>query len=94
MSSAIETTSILRLASTHRLQWEASQQSYVLLYPEGMVKLSETAAEIFKRIDGMRDLEAIVSSLQAIYAEANIRPEIVEFLNTVYERGWITIVDK
>ncbi|PPS58457.1 pyrroloquinoline quinone biosynthesis peptide chaperone PqqD [Pantoea sp. BRM17] len=28
----------------YRLQWEAAQQSHVVLYPEGMAKLNETAA--------------------------------------------------
>ncbi len=32
-----------------RLQWEAAQDKYVLLYPEGMVKLNGSAGEILRR---------------------------------------------
>jgi pyrroloquinoline quinone biosynthesis protein D len=41
-----------RLNRLFRLQWEEAQQAYVLLYPEGMVKLNLSAAEILKRCDG------------------------------------------
>ena len=34
----------LPLGGTFRLQWEEAQQAYVLLYPEGMVELGDTAA--------------------------------------------------
>ena len=35
-----------------RLQWESAQQSHVLLYPEGMVKLNRSAGEILSRCSG------------------------------------------
>ena len=35
-----------RVAAMFRLQWEEVQQSWVLLYPEGMVKLNGSAGEI------------------------------------------------
>ncbi|HQE41111.1 MAG TPA: pyrroloquinoline quinone biosynthesis peptide chaperone PqqD, partial [Zoogloea sp.] len=34
-----------------RFQWEPAQQAHVLLYPEGMVKLNQSAGEILKRCD-------------------------------------------
>ena len=37
------------LSAMYRLQWEEVQQSWVLLYPEGMVKLNGSAGEIIKR---------------------------------------------
>jgi len=37
------------LSRLFRLQWEEAQNSYVLLYPEGMVKLNQSAGEILKR---------------------------------------------
>ena len=37
------------LSAMFRLQWEEVQQSWVLLYPEGMVKLNGSAGEIMKR---------------------------------------------
>ena len=35
-----------------RLQFEPAQDGWVLLYPEGMVRLNEPAAEILRRCDG------------------------------------------
>ncbi|MFX5622761.1 pyrroloquinoline quinone biosynthesis peptide chaperone PqqD, partial [Acinetobacter baumannii] len=34
------------LHRTLRLQWEEAQQAWVLLYPEGMVTLNDSAAAI------------------------------------------------
>jgi pyrroloquinoline quinone biosynthesis protein D len=44
-------------------RWEDTQDSYVLLYPEGVVKLNPTAGEILKRCTGEATLEAIVDDL-------------------------------
>ena len=35
----------------YRLQFEEAQQCHVLLYPEGLVKLSDTAVEILRRCE-------------------------------------------
>lgn len=37
-----------------RFQFEPAQQCHVLLYPEGMIKLNDSASEILKRVDGAR----------------------------------------
>lgn len=42
------------LSAMYRLQWEEVQQAWVLLYPEGMVKLNGSAGEIIKRLDGQK----------------------------------------
>ena len=41
-----------------RFQWEEVQNCYVVLYPEGMVKLSQSAGEIMRRCDGEKDRQA------------------------------------
>ena len=43
---------IFELARHYRFQWEPAQNAFVLLYPEGMVKLGGSAGEILKRVDG------------------------------------------
>ena len=48
-----------RIGRGFRLQWEPAQDCHVLLYPEGMVKLNQSAGEILKRCDGQRDVAAI-----------------------------------
>jgi pyrroloquinoline quinone biosynthesis protein D len=79
------------ISARSRLQWEVAQQSHVLLYPEGMVKLSYSAAEILKRVDGLAAVADIIATLELTYPGADLRTDVVEFLNTAYERGWITV---
>ena len=74
-----------------RLQWEPAQNAYVLLYPEGMVKLSDSAAEILKRIDGTSSVSVIISDLERTFPGADLRSDVLEFLNIAQERGWVTM---
>jgi len=59
------------------------------LYPEGMVKLSASAAEIVRRVDGRASIADILDSLEQAFPGANLRDDVLEFLNAAYERGWI-----
>lgn len=77
------------LSKLFRLQWEEVQNNYVLLYPEGMVKLNQSAAEILKRCDGKRDATAIVSDLESSFALSDLRADVEEFLHTAHAQGWI-----
>lgn len=72
-----------------RLQWEEAQQCYVLLYPEGLIKLSDSAGEIFKRIDGARTVGEVIRDLEQAYPEADLREDVLDFLRTANEQGWI-----
>lgn len=79
-----------KLSKLFRLQWEQTQNNYVLLYPEGMVKLNQSAAEILKRCDGEHDLAAIVDDLEKTFTASGLEPEIKDFLQVASERGWIS----
>jgi len=52
----------------YRMQWEAAQDSHVVLYPEGMAKLNETAVAILELVDGKQDVAAIVATLDARFS--------------------------
>lgn len=77
------------LSKLFRLQWEETQNNYVLLYPEGMVKLNQSAAEILKRCDGKRDSAAIVADLESSFAASGLQADVDDFLRIAHERGWI-----
>jgi pyrroloquinoline quinone biosynthesis protein D len=77
------------LSRLFRMQWEEAQGLYVLLYPEGMVKLSQSAAEILKRCDGRRTVPAIVGELEQAFQCGGLRDDVVDFLRVAGERGWI-----
>ena len=80
---------VMELGRQFRLQWEQVQQAYVLLYPEGMVKLSQSAGEILKRIDGKLSVAAVVKNLEQAFPGTDLRQDVVNFMEVAYERGWI-----
>ncbi|MET0125749.1 MAG: pyrroloquinoline quinone biosynthesis peptide chaperone PqqD, partial [Pseudomonas caspiana] len=47
----------------YRYQFEPAQNGHVLLYPEGMIKLNESASAIGGLIDGQRNVAAIIETL-------------------------------
>ena len=80
---------VFELQRHFRFQWEPAQQGFVLLYPEGMVKLPGSAGEIMKRIDGKSSVLAIVEDLQNTFPGAALRGDVIGFLEHVHGKGWI-----
>lgn len=88
----IDGRSVCRLRPGWRLQWEEAQQRHVLLYPEGMVQLNDTAGAILAQLDGQRDVDAVIATLQAHYPEAPaaaIAEDVHEFMADAAQQGWI-----
>jgi pyrroloquinoline quinone biosynthesis protein D len=77
------------LASMFRFQWEEVQQCHVLLYPEGMIKLNQSAGEILKLCDGVRDVAAIVAALEAKFQASSLSGDVLEFLEVAHGNRWI-----
>ena len=71
------------------LQYQAAQTSWVLLYPEGMVQLNDSAAEILRRCDGRHTVADIVSELESLFDTQGIAPQGYERLGEGARRGWI-----
>jgi pyrroloquinoline quinone biosynthesis protein D len=86
--------SVVHIPRLYRFQWEPAQQAFVLLYPEGMVKLNQAAGEILKRVDGNATVEQIVQQLEAQFPGAELRADVMSFLETAYARGWIKVKDQ
>jgi len=79
-----------RIARGFRLQWEEVQQAHVLLYPEGMVKLNQSAGEILKRCDG-REVRAVVDELQRAFDTKGLEPEVLAFLDIAVRQRWVEL---
>ena len=74
----------------YRMQWEAAQDSHVVLYPEGMAKLNETAVAILELVDGKQDVAAIVATLDARFPDAgSVVDDVKEFRQSAIEQKWI-----
>ena len=85
----IDTHARPAVAPMYRLQFEPAQDAWVLLYPEGMVKLNTPAAEILRRCDGQRSVEAIVDDLERAFACEGLSGDVLAFLGQARERGWV-----
>jgi pyrroloquinoline quinone biosynthesis protein D len=78
------------IKAMYRFQWEPAQSAHVLLYPEGMVKLSGSAGEILKRVDGQRSVGEIIAELKAAFGGAPVDDDVRNFLTQAEANGWIT----
>jgi pyrroloquinoline quinone biosynthesis protein D len=79
-----------RIGAGFRLQWEAAQDAWVLLYPEGMVKLNQSAGEIMKRCDGQADVAAIVADVERAFNAQGLEPEVRGFIEVAAKQRWLT----
>jgi len=78
------------LANGVRLQIDSTTSKSVLLYPEGIVELNETAHEVLSRCDG-RTLGEIISELAEEYEadRAAIAADVNETLEDLQRRKLI-----
>ena len=77
------------LSPMYRLQYEVVQNSWVLLYPEGMVRLNGPASEILRRCDGQRSVQKVINELQERFGEGDLHDDVCNFLRHAYELGWV-----
>jgi pyrroloquinoline quinone biosynthesis protein D len=80
-----------RVAKLFKLQWEEVQKSWVLLYPEGMVKLNGSAGEIMSRLDGATSIAALVATLEQQFATSGLQPDVLNFLVLAQRQGWVKL---
>ena len=91
--SKLADETVLELEKQYRFQWEAAQDSFVLLYPEGMVKLPGSAGEIMKRVDGNKSVVEIIGDLESAFPGVELRNDVIEFLEAAHAKGWIRAND-
>ncbi|MGB7815478.1 MAG: pyrroloquinoline quinone biosynthesis peptide chaperone PqqD [Methylotenera sp.] len=90
MEHKIQQTDIYALAQHHRFQWEEAQQNYVILFPEGMVKLHGGAGEVIKRVDGKATVGDIVADLKAAFPDAEgIEDDIIGMFEMAVGKAWL-----
>jgi pyrroloquinoline quinone biosynthesis protein D len=79
-----------RVAAKARLQWDGVRNRHILLYPEGLVALNPTAAEILGLCDGQRTVEEIVALLRGKYESQDITADVEELLAGLAAKGLVT----
>ena len=76
----------------YRYQYEPAQKGHVLLYPEGMIKLNDSAALIGGLIDGERDVAAIIAELDKQFPGVpELSDDIEQFMEVARAEHWITL---
>jgi pyrroloquinoline quinone biosynthesis protein D len=79
------------LKSGMRLQWEPAQNSHVLLFPEGVVKLNGSASQILLRCTGAATVREITKELETLFNRENLEPEVASFMAFALERQWLEL---
>ena len=88
--SGIQLTDVFAIAMHHRFQWEEAQQSYVILFPEGMVKLHGGAGEVIKRVDGKASVGDIVAELKIAFPDATtIENDVIGMFDMAFGKAWL-----
>lgn len=89
MSEPFDGAAVPQVTPAFRFQWEEAQQAYVILYPEGMVKLNASAGEILKRCDGNKTFDDILEDLTRQFPGVDLDRDVRSFLETARDNGWI-----
>jgi pyrroloquinoline quinone biosynthesis protein D len=77
-----------RLTNRARLQYDAVREKQVLLFPEGLLVLNETAAAILALCDGQRSVTDIVAELGARYNRP-VEEDVLSFLTRLTSKRLI-----
>ena len=78
-----------RIAAKARLQWDDVRKRHVVLYPEGLVILNPTGAEILGLCDGLRSLADIVATLEQRYGATGLEPDVSTLLDGLAAKGLV-----
>ena len=79
--------------SGYKLQFEPSQKTYVILYPEGLIRLNETASIIAQQINGKHSIYLILKNIKTIYeSTAEIEQDVLDYLFIAHQQHWIDFI--
>jgi pyrroloquinoline quinone biosynthesis protein D len=91
MSDKIKSDDVFGLARHFRFQWEEAQGGYVLLFPEGMVKLNGGAGEVIKRVDGQKTVGEIIAECKLTFPDVpDLDADVMSMLALALGKAWIT----
>ena len=77
----------------YRFQFEPAQNSFVILYPEVMIKLNESAGAIGQYIDGKNNVSAIIAQLKQQFGDvAEIDNDVIDYMLVAQQQHWIDLV--
>jgi coenzyme PQQ biosynthesis protein PqqD len=89
LSSPLGPSFVPKLARKARLRFDRHSGGHMIVYPERGLALNASAAEIAKRCDGTRTVEAIVAELSASQPgmTSEITRDVLAFVTELAEKG-------
>ena len=90
-TATVDLSVVPSITPGYRLQHEEAQDGWVLLYPEGMVKLNQSAAEILRRCDGKRSLSEVIQLLQSDFDQSGLEADVLGFIDIAREQKWVVL---
>ncbi len=89
---SFDRTQVPRWRPGYRFQFEPAQNGHVLLYPEGMIKLNDSAAAIGGLIDGQRDVAAIIAVLDERFPGVpELGADVEQFMEVARAEHWLLL---
>ncbi|ALZ86230.1 pyrroloquinoline quinone biosynthesis peptide chaperone PqqD [Pseudomonas oryzihabitans] len=89
---SFDRTQVPRWRPGYRFQFEPAQDAHVLLYPEGMIKLNDSAAAIGGLIDGQRDVAAIIADLDERFPGVpELGADVEQFMEVARAEHWLLL---
>lgn len=73
-----------------RLRFDKVRETHVLMVPETVVMLGDSAAEILTLCDGSRSIDDIIGELSARYPDADLAQDVKDFLKEAAHERWIS----
>jgi pyrroloquinoline quinone biosynthesis protein D len=87
----IALTSRVYIDPMYLFRWEEQEQAYLLLYPEGIVKLNNSAGHILKHCDGERCVDQVIDELEREFDQKGLGKDILKFMEVAHAKGWIRL---
>ncbi len=91
VEETINPTSCPEINPVYVFRWEEQEQAYLLLYPEGIVKLNNSAGHILKHCDGQRTIEDVVGELEREFDQKGLDEDVIKFMEVANDKGWIKL---
>ena len=89
--AAVNSASRPAVGRGFRLQWESAQNAFVLLFPEGMIKLNGSAGEILKRCTGDATIAEITADLERAFETSGLSADVIAFVEMARGKQWLTV---
>ncbi len=90
-TESFQRSDVLELNPMFLFRWEEAQNAYVLLYPEGLVKLNTSAGEILAAVAETTAVGDLIDRFTTTYNNQDIAEDVLAFLEASHERGWIRV---